>query len=195
MYRALTYGILKNKIDFKNPSALEEYLKRFELDIHIFRRERHYFVENEDVTQKIRKDEVTAAVSEISALKSVREKLMAVQRALAEGVNAVFEGRDMGTVVFPDASLKVFLTGRDEVRAKRRFDELKTKFPDEFKDLTIEKCLEEITKRDYYDSHRDLAPLIQAKDAFVVDTSDMNIDEIVFKILEHKDSLKTRKPS
>ncbi len=195
MYRALTYGILKNKVDLKNPAALEEYLKKFQLDIRIFQRERHYFVDNEDVTDKIRKDEVTSAVSEVSALKPVRDKLVAVQRELSEGVNAVFEGRDMGTVVFPDASLKVFLTGRDEIRAKRRFDELKAKFPEECKDLTIERCQEEITKRDYYDSHRELAPLFQSKDAFVVDTSDLSIDEIVYKILEHKDSQKTHKSS
>lgn len=195
MYRAVTYGILKNHVDFNNPQALEEYLNKFQLDIRIFRRERHYFVENEDVSEKIRKDEVTSTVSEVSAIKAVREKLVAIQRELSEGVNAVFEGRDMGTVVFPDASLKVFLTGRDEVRAKRRFDELKAKFPEETKDLTIEKCLEEITKRDYFDSHREMSPLCQAKDAYVVDTSDMTIDEIVYKILEHKDSLKTRKQS
>jgi CMP/dCMP kinase len=192
MYRSITYGILKNKIDINNPSQLEDYLKNFQFDIRIFRRERRYFVDNEDVTEKIRGEEVTSAVSEIAALKPIREKLVAIQRELSEGVNAVFEGRDMGTIVFPDAALKIFLTGRDDVRAKRRFDELKAKYPEESKDLTIEKCLEEINKRDFFDSHRENSPLCQAKDACVVDTSDLTVDEIVFKILECKDTQKAR---
>lgn len=193
MYRSLTYGILKNGIDINNPAQLEDYLNEFQFDIRIYRSERRYFVGEEDVTEKIRGETVTSAVSEISAHKQVREKLVAIQRQFAEGVNAVFEGRDMGTVVFPDASLKVFLTGRNEVRAKRRFEELKAKFPEEAKNLTLEKCLEEINKRDTFDSQREHSPLSQAKDAFVVDTSDLTIDEIVYKILEYKDSLKTKR--
>src|SRR5262245_17843118 len=111
MYRILTYGILKHGIDIHQPAQLEKFLNEFQFDIKVFRRERHYFFENEDVSPHIRKSEVTHAVSEISAIKSVREKLKAIQRELAIGVNAVFEGRDMGTVVFPDAALKIFLTG------------------------------------------------------------------------------------
>lgn len=192
MYRTFTYGILKHHIDIDNPQQLEDFIKNFKIDIHVVRRERHYFFENEDVTQKIRGEEVTSAVSKVSAKKAVRDKLMATQRELAQGVNAVFEGRDMGTVVFPDASLKIFLTGRDDVRAKRRFDELTSKYPEEVKNLTLEKCLEEITGRDRHDSTREFAPLVQAKDAYVVDTSDLTTDEVVYKILEYKDALKTK---
>lgn len=192
MYRALTYGILKNKIDIHQPDQLQSYLNKFDLDITIHRSERRYIVEEEDVTLKIREEFVTSAVSAISAIKAVRDKLVALQRELSIGVNAVFEGRDMGTVVFPDAALKVFLTGRDEVRAQRRLAELKTKFPESTKDLTLKKCLEEINKRDHYDMHRENSPLKQASDAFVVDTSDLTVDEIVFRILEYKDSRKTK---
>jgi cytidylate kinase len=192
MYRAVTYGILKNNIDIHNAEQLEAFLKNFQLDIRIMHRERHYFVEDEDVTAKIRGEAVTTAVSEVAAIAAVREKLVALQREHSVGVNAVFEGRDMGSVVFPDAHIKVFLTGRNDVRAKRRFDELKKKYPEDSKDLTLEKCLEEINKRDNYDSTREHSPLIQAKDALVIDTSDLTIEEIVFKILEYKDTRKTK---
>jgi cytidylate kinase len=192
MYRTFTYGVLKHHIDIDNPQQLAEFIKNFKLDIKIQQRERHYFFENEDVTKKIRGEEVTSAVSKVSANKAVRDKLVVIQRELAQGVNAVFEGRDMGTVVFPDAALKIFLTGRNDIRAKRRFDELTSKYPLETKELTIEKCLDEINERDRCDSSREHAPLTQAKDAYVVDTSDLTIEEAVYKILEYKDALKTK---
>ncbi|MBA3722769.1 MAG: (d)CMP kinase [Parachlamydiaceae bacterium] len=193
MYRALTYSILKHHIDLNNTEELINFLDHFEFSIKIIRREKHYFVDDDDVTKKIRGSEVTSAVSEVSANKIVREKLVNIQRRLAVGVNAVFEGRDMGSVVFPEAALKIFLTGRDDVRAKRRFDELKSKYPEDTKELTFNQCLEEITQRDHYDSTREHSPLIKAHDACVIDTSDISVNEIVHKILECKDSLKTKK--
>lgn len=195
MYRALTYGIVKHAINLSEPEQLQHFLDNFKFEVKNVRRERRYYVDGEDVTQIIRGEEVTSMVSMISAIKAVREKLVHLQRELSTGVNAVFEGRDMGTVVFPNAAIKVFLTGRPEVRAKRRFEELRLKFPEESKDLTLAKCLEEITQRDYYDSHRENSPLKQADDAFVIDTSELNINEIVFKILEYKDTVKTKRPT
>lgn len=192
MYRCVTYGMLKNKIDINDPEQIRKFLETFNFEIKIKHGDRHYFVDGEDVTDKIRLDEVTSAVSRISALQAVREKLVALQREHSVGVNAVFEGRDMGTVVFPDAQVKVFLTGRPEIRAKRRFDELKKKFPEETKDLTIEKALEDLNRRDNLDMSRELSPLKQAPDALVIDTSDLSIDEIILKILEFKDTMKTR---
>lgn len=192
MYRALTYAVLKHRIDIEQAEVLNNFLDQFQFDIKVIKRQRRYFLEGEDITDKIRYEDVTEAVSRVSANKTVRDKLVALQQELASGVNAVFEGRDMGTIVFPNAALKIFLTGRDEVRAKRRYSELMSKYPERCQDLTIEKCLEEITKRDLYDSSRACSPLCQAKDAFVIDTSDLTIDEIVAKILEYKDSLKAR---
>jgi cytidylate kinase len=192
MYRTLTYGILKHHINLRQTDQLQHFLDLFQMDIKIARGgDRNYFFEGENITKKIREKEVTLAVSEVSAIKTVRNKLSALQRELAEGVNAVFEGRDMGTVVFPDAALKIFLTGRNEVRAKRRYEELKEKYPD----ITLEKCLEDIIKRDQYDSTREHSPLHQAEDAYVIDTSDLSLDEVVFRILEYKDSLKTKQSS
>lgn len=192
MYRCLTYGILKRKVNIEDAQELDEFLKDFKFEIKIKHGERFYYADGEDVTDKIRMGEVTSNVSKISAKKAVRDKLVTIQRELADGVNAVFEGRDMGTVVFPNAQLKIFLTGRADVRAKRRFDELRMKFPKETQDLTFEKILEDINQRDKYDTQREISPLKQADDALIIDTSDLTLDEIVLKILEFKDTMKTR---
>jgi len=192
MYRSLTYGLLKEGVDYEDPEALAGYLDKFDFDIKVKQGERRYFVDGEDISDAIRQEKVTSKVSQISAISQVREKLVLIQRKYAEGVNAVVEGRDMGTVVFPDADLKIFLTGRPKVRAQRRFDELKSKYPDDCHDLTLEKTLEEISERDRIDSTREVSPLKQADDAFEIDTSDLSIPEVVMKIQECKDSRKTR---
>jgi len=193
MYRCITYAIIKRHINVNDQEAIAELLKSFQFEVKIKYGDRFYYVDGEDVTLKIRGAEVTAHVSEVSALRPVREKLVLLQRELAVGVNAVFEGRDMGSVVFPDAKMKIFLTGRPEVRAARRFEELRSKFPAETTNLTLAQVLEEINDRDSYDSKREASPLKKADDAFVVDTSDLSIDEIVLKILEYKDTLKVKK--
>lgn len=190
MYRALTYAILKNGIDIDNQDQLNNYLKDFDFTIKVRRGERYYYVGEEDVTDKIRQADVTSQVSRISANARVREKLVELQRELGVGVNAVFEGRDMGTVVFPDADLKLFLTGRPEVRAKRRYDELKAKYPVESKDLTLEMAMQDLLRRDEYDSTRATSPLKKADDAYEIDTSDLPPDELIYKILEIKDTRK-----
>ena len=170
MYRAITYAVMKSQVDIDNSAALEVFLNTYEFDIKIKRGERRYFVGAEDVTSRIRMDDVTNQVSRISANANIRQKLVQYQRELAKGVNAVFEGRDMGSVVFPDAQLKIFLSGRPEVRAKRRFNELKAKYPEEFKDLSLDKALQDIAARDEYDSTREASPLKKAPDALEVDT-------------------------
>lgn len=192
MYRAFTYGVIQKKVNIDTPQELEDFIKDFDFDIKIKHSERYYFVGHEDVTDKIRQPDVTSLVSKISANSRVREFLVNYQRELSKGVNAVFEGRDMGTVVFPDAQIKIFLSGNAEVRARRRYDELMSKYPEENKGLTLEKVLEEINARDAYDSTREVSPLKKADDAFEIDTSNLSIDEIVYKILEHKDTRKTR---
>lgn len=194
MYRAFALGVLRGQVNCDNPDELKNFIKNFDFDIKIKRGERRYYIGNDDITDRIRQEEVTSAVSKIAANPAVRAHLVHYQRDLAKGVNAVFEGRDMGTVVFPDAQIKIFLTGRDEVRARRRYDELMNKFPDQCKGLTLERVLQEITERDAYDSSRETSPLKKADDALELDTSDLSIDEIVFKILEFKDTLKTRLP-
>ncbi|MFV0339474.1 MAG: (d)CMP kinase [Parachlamydiaceae bacterium] len=192
MYRSFTYALLKKNINLDNPQELAAFLADFPFDIKVKKGEKRYFVGEEDVTDAIRQDNVTSQVSRVSANPQVREKMVELQRELSKGVNAVFEGRDMGTVVFPNAQLKIFLTGRPEVRAKRRFDEMKAKYPEESKELTLEKCMADIKMRDEYDSSRDVSPLRKAPDACEIDTSDLNQDEIVYRILEFKDTRKLR---
>lgn len=189
MYRCVTYALIKNKIDVDNPTALKEFLKDFTFEIKLHHGDKRYFIGDEDVTEKIRGREVTAHVSKVSAIGAVRQKFVELQRHLAEGVNVVFEGRDMGTEVFPDAEVKIFLAGRTEVRAQRRYQEMLTRFPEEAKEMTIESLMEEINKRDFYDTTRELSPLRQAEDAILVDTSDLTIDEVVDKILDYIDIL------
>lgn len=192
MYRALTYALKKNNVNLDDPQAVRSFLPQFTFDIKIKHGERHYYVNDEEVTTLIRSPAVTSNVSKVSAMPFVREKLVELQRELARGVNAVFEGRDMGTVVFPDADFKIYLTGRPEVRAKRRFDELLLKFPDQMKGVTLDQCLAEINERDHEDMTREVSPLKKADDAYEVDTSDYTPDELVFKILEIRDGRKTR---
>lgn len=187
MYRCLTYALIKDKVDVEDPKKLEQFLETFIFDIKLINGEKHYFVSHEDISDKIRKEEVTSLVSKISAIGSVRKKLVALQREWGEsGVNAVFEGRDLGTVVFPHAPLKIFLYGRPEVRAKRRYEELRAKFPEDTKELSLEKTIEDINRRDLYDSTREISPLKQADDAHLIDTSDLTIEEIVNKIIQLK---------
>ncbi len=192
MYRCVTYGILKHKININDAATLDAFLKDFEFKVRIRFGERYYYVDNEDISLKIRGTEVTSKVSQISAIPAVRAKLVDLQRKLAIGVNAVFEGRDMGTVVFPDAQLKIFLTGSIEVRAARRLAELRAKFPEESHVLTLEQLIKDITNRDTTDSTRETSPLKPASDACVIDTTNLTIDQVVLKILEFKDSIKTR---
>ncbi len=193
MYRALTYAIVKSQVDINDPEALQKFLDTCDFDLRIHRVGRRYVVNGEDVTEYIRSRDVTSHVSQISAIAAVRDKLVAVQRQSAQGVNAVFEGRDMGTTVFPDADLKIFLTGRIEVRAQRRLLEIQQERPKEAEGLTLEQVVEETTERDRLDSTREVSPLKKAKDAFVVDTSDLNVEEVVFQIFECKDQSKAKK--
>jgi len=179
MYRALTYHLIKNRVDIHNHEKVRELLANFLFDIREMNDQKHYFLDSEDVTEVIRSREVTQKVSEVAALADVRKALVAIQRAFGEHNNAVFEGRDMGTVVFPQAEKKIFLTARAAVRAERRYLELKAKkIP-----VNAEDILKEITDRDTFDSTREISPLRQADDAFVIDTSDLTSDQVVEQIL------------
>lgn len=191
MYRAFTYGVIKHNINIDKEEEFKEFISTFDFDIKVKHGDKRYFLNDEDVTDQIRQDQVTLLVSKIAANPLVREHLVHYQRELAKGVNAVFEGRDMGTVVFPDAQIKIFLAGSPAVRARRRYDELITKYPEQSKGLTLEKVLEDLNARDAFDSTREASPLKKADDAFEIDTSNLTLDEIVYKILEFKDTRKT----
>lgn len=193
MYRAVALDMINKKVDINSEDELNKYLESFDFRIKILHGERKYFIGQDDVTSKIRTEAVSKAASIVSSNPKVREKLVVFQREASKGVNAVFEGRDMGTIVFPDAELKIFLTGRDDVRAVRRFEELIAKFPDDRENISLENVLNDLKERDQFDSNRQSSPLKKADDAYEIDTSDLTIDEIVYKILECKDMAAARR--
>lgn len=184
MYRAVTYSLLRQEIAFNDKIKISELLKNFVFRIETHASEKRYFVGNEDVTSEIRSQMVTKHVSEVAALLVVRESLVQLQRRFAEDVNAVFEGRDLGSEVFPDAELKIFLTAELDVRAERRFRELVFKYPSEAENMTKQQVLDDILRRDLHDSTREHSPLRAAKDAIIIDTSHNSIGEVVENIFQ-----------
>ncbi|MCB1113812.1 MAG: (d)CMP kinase [Chlamydiia bacterium] len=193
MYRALSLDALRKKVDLSDEEALLKFLEGFNFKVKMHHGDRRYFIDGEEVTDDIRTEVVSNAASKVSAIPKVREKLVELQRNLSKGVNAVFEGRDMGTVVFPDADLKIYLVGDDKVRAERRFQELKAKFPEEAKSMTLDEVLQDLRLRDEFDMTREASPLKKADDAFEIDTTHATLDELVYKILECKDIAATRR--
>lgn len=185
MYRSVTWKILQDAIDLKDELAIQKLLEEFSFQIKEEGGIKRYFVGSNEVTEVIRTPEITARVSEVAALPTIRKALGKIQRAFAGHGDSVFEGRDMGSVIFPEAEIKVFLTAKPEVRAERRLQELLKKSPELGASLDHAKMQAEILRRDEIDSTREHAPLICPKGAFVVDTSNLTIDEVVSKILTH----------
>lgn len=183
MYRALTWLMLKNEVNLKDPKAVQECLSQFHF--RVVGEPKCYYVNDTDVTTFIRSVEVTAAVSAVSALKSVRDSLLDIQRRFGKEQHAVFEGRDLGTVVFPEAQEKIFLSADPKVRAERRLQEWISKDPDAAKGMTHDAVLMDLMRRDEMDSTRDVAPLKCPFDAFVVDTTFLTIDQVVLAIVTH----------
>ena len=166
-------------IDTFDEEGVKTFINNINLEIKYIDKSQHTFLDGEDVSQKIREPHMSMAASNISSLKTVRLKMVEMQRKIASDISCVLDGRDIGSYVLPDADYKFFITASPEVRAKRRFDELKAK---NF-DVNYDEILKDIEKRDYNDIHRDFSPLVQAKDAVYIDTSDMNIEEVTNKIL------------
>lgn len=188
MYRAFTWLVLENKIELTNLKAIEQLLDSFSFNIKKVNQEKRYFVNDIDVTEPIRSQEVTGAVSAVAALLPVRQALWKIQRAFAENSDAVFEGRDLGTVVFPKAEIKIFLTARPEVRAERRLKEIIAKTPENAARLNQDLMLQDIMRRDEIDSTREHAPLKCPEDALTIDTSDLALEQVVQRVLEYKKS-------
>ena len=179
MYRAVTYNFLQSGLPFN-----EELVGKLAGNINIcFKPEdglNRVFVDGEEVTEEIRSQAVTTNVSQVSAVAAVRTAMVDQQRKMGKKGGVVLDGRDIGTVVFPDADVKIFLTADVEERVNRRYKELlgKNQSVDE------QKLRDEIIARDKYDSEREISPLRCAEDAFFLDTSKMDIPEVVNKILE-----------
>lgn len=183
MYRAITWLFLQNKVDLNDSDQVAACVESFSFSIRKIEGEDHYFANDTDVTDAIRTQEITNAVSPVSALEVVRKKIWAIQRKGVEKQSAVFEGRDMGSVVFPNAELKIFLDASPKVRAKRRLAQMRKHWPIDAKGFDQESMEKELKRRDRYDSSRELAPLTCPKGATRIDTSKMTIEQVVDKIV------------
>lgn len=180
MYRATTYAAKKNHVAYDDDQGLKEMLEKTEIRFVPAEPEQKVFVNETEVTKTIRLPEIANNVSTVSAQKSVRADLTERQRMIAEQGGIVMDGRDIGTTVLPNAEVKIFLVASVHERAVRRFKENVEKGINTPLDV-LEK---EIEERDYKDSHRKISPLTQAKDAVLVDTTSLSIEEVVAKIME-----------
>lgn len=180
MYRAIALYLIRNSIDVQNVDAVGDACKAINIDIKYADGVQFIFLNNEDVSVDIRKEEVGNMASKAAAIPVVREKLLQLQRDLAGFNNVIMDGRDIGTFVLPNANLKIYLTASVEARAKRRYDQLVEKGdkPD------IDKIKADIEQRDYQDMNREIAPLKQAEDAIYLDTSNMSIEQVVDFIVD-----------
>ena len=175
MYRCVSWAIIKDEIDLSNDRQLLNFLKIFKIDLKNTGNRSSFYVNNKDVTDLIRKSNISQRVSEVSAIPDIRDFMVGIQRNYAKSENCVMEGRDIGTVVFPKAEVKFFIIASDEVRAKRRKLELESL--GEKKSLS--ELIDEIRRRDDFDSNRGHSPLKKAFDAIEIDTTDLSIDEQV----------------
>ncbi|MFO7752477.1 MAG: (d)CMP kinase [Desulfobacteraceae bacterium] len=178
LYRGAAYEIKKSLIDINDRNGLDIFLKRLEFDCRMDDHNFRLLSFNRDISDKIRSPEISMLASQVSAIPEVRSALLGIQRKIASNHDAVFEGRDMGTVVFPSADFKFFLTADLSVRAQRRHLE------DAGELQSLEDVEKQMKKRDMDDSGRAVAPLKAADDAVIVDSTSLSADEVVEKIYE-----------
>jgi CMP/dCMP kinase len=184
MYRIVTLAVLRAGVDPSDPDAVGETASTVQLSVGYDPDTSNFYLAGEDVSAEIRGDDVTRSVSAVSAVPSVRTRLVQIQRRMAEehgkDGSIVVEGRDIGTVVFPDAPVKIFLTASAETRAQRRnAQNVRAGLADDY-----EAVLADVQRRDHLDSTRAVSPLRAAPDAVVVDTSDMTEPEVIAHLLE-----------
>ena len=175
LYRSVGLNALRKGVDTKSKEAVVPTLENLQISIRFVDGEQRVFIGDEDVSSAIRQNEVSMAASDVSAIPEVRAFLFDLQKNIAENNNCIMDGRDIGTVVLPDAKIKIFLTASAEARAKRRFEELTEKG----QSVDYETILKEIEERDYQDSHRAIAPLKKADGAIVVDTTELTLSESI----------------
>ena len=185
LYRAIGVNAMRRGADTKNAEQVAETLPSADVSMRFVDGEQRVFLGEEDVSLAIRTPEASMAASNVSAIPAVRDFLLDLQRSIAAQNNCIMDGRDIGTVILPDAQIKIFLTAAVEVRAKRRYDELLGKgMQAEYADV-----LAEMIQRDEQDMNRAIAPLKQAEDAVLVDTSELNLEQsidAIKRIVEEK---------
>ena len=170
MYRLFTLKMLKENVSFSDNDKINELLEKLNINIENDK----FYLDDEDVSEEIRKTDVAENVSKTAAIDEVREKMVSLQREFSKSKNVILDGRDIGTVVFPEADIKIFLVADPRERAERRFKELKAKG----ENISLDSIYENILKRDKLDSTRENSPLKKANDAIEVDTTGKNIEEV-----------------
>jgi cytidylate kinase len=185
MYRAVTLYFLRNNIDLNSHEKIAEALKNIHLNFHSRDYQTHITLNDEEVSDEIRQMPVSDNVSAIAALPDVRHEMVKQQQRMGRSKNIVMDGRDIGTTVFPDAQLKIFMTADPKVRAERRYKELYEKNPD----ITLEDVFENLAHRDYQDTTRKESPLVRATDAIILDNTNLTPDEQLQFALEKVEPL------
>ncbi len=173
MYRAVALYFLRNKIDLNDHGQVAGALKQIHLNFHARDYETHITLNDEEVSAEIRLMPVSERVSAVSAIHEVRHEMVKQQQRMGRSKNIVMDGRDIGTAVFPDATVKFFMTADPKIRAERRYKELLPKNPD----ISLEDVFENLAHRDYQDTTRKESPLIRAEDAIILDNTDLTPDE------------------
>ena len=179
MYRAVTFGLIDNNIEFENSTTIEKFLETVDIKFSESLSGISLILNGRDITKEIRSTIVTEKVSEVSALKSVRKSMVSIQRKMAEVDHCILEGRDIGSVVFPNADFKFFLIANEKARAERRLEDLKAIG----EESSVEKVMSDLINRDHKDSTRIHSPLKKSNDAIIIDTSDLGINEVIDKIV------------
>lgn len=175
LYRTIGLAAVRNNTDIQNENEVKELLKSIEISLVFLNGEQHVLLGDEDVSGEIRTEQASMMASKVSAIPAVRAYLLDTQRDFAKTDNVLMDGRDIGTVVLPNASVKIFLTASPEIRAKRRVAQLEEKGMK----CDYNEVLQDIITRDYNDSHREIAPLKPAENAIILDTSDMTLEESI----------------
>ena len=171
MYRMITLYLLENNIDFDDLKEIEKILNTVNLDMQGDK----FYLNNVDVTTKIREKRINENVSKVASIKIVRSNLVDLQRKVSNNKNVILDGRDVGTVIFPNAQVKIFLIASPEERARRRYNE----FLEKKTEITYDEVLKSIKERDYIDSTRDESPFVKADDAIELDSTNLTIDDVV----------------
>jgi cytidylate kinase len=173
MYRAVALYFLRHNIDLKDHNQIAEALKDIHLNFHSRDYQTHITLNDEEVSDEIRLMPVSESVSAVSAIREVRVEMVKQQQRMGQSKNIVMDGRDIGTVVFPDAQVKLFMTADPKIRAERRYKELLPKNPN----ITLEEVFENLAHRDYQDTTRAESPLRRDEDAIILDNTDLTPDE------------------
>lgn len=181
MYRALTFNFLKNGLNELNEEKIKFLLSNLKFNVKFIDKKQHVYINEEDVSEKIRTAEVSKFTSLFAKSPAVREFLIDTQRNLAESNNIIMDGRDIASVVLPNADVKIFLTASVEERARRRVLDFENQG---LTNVDYEKVKEEIKARDYQDENRDIAPLIKVDSAILLDTTSLTIDQVVDEMIK-----------